>query len=174
MTRKNAATVLEVGSKYGKWVIIELKHGQMYLCKCECGTEKEVWLYNLTSMKSTMCRSCASSVRFQFKWDRSKHPRRLTKSIEAAINRCANKEHPSYPGYGGRGIRVHEPWLKNPVLFVEYLMTLEGHDSELLLDRIKNNGHYEPGNLRFTDASTSSANTREHKRGKNGKFIRTI
>lgn len=132
-----------------------------------------MWLYNLTDGKSRQCRSCSSSIRFQYKWDRTKYPWRITKAIETAINRCLNENHPAYGGYGGRGISVFEEWVKTPSLFADYLMSLDGWSNpRLLLDRENNNGNYEPENL--IDAVTSSKNTREHARGENGQFIRAV
>lgn len=85
--------------------------------------------------------------------------------VRAAIARCTNKRHPDYAGCGGRGIKVYEPWLWNPRAFVQYLMTLPDHDDPyLLLDRIDNDGHYEPGNLKFSTPSESQYNRRRPKR----------
>ena len=54
---------------------------------------------------------------------------------------------------------MHPTWLVTPVLFMEYLLTLPGCDNEeLVLDRIENDGHYEPGNLRFVTHKESAAN----------------
>lgn len=53
-----------LGSKFGDWEVIRFigrkkSSGNIYLCKCKCGIEKEVVGYNLRSGKSTRCRSCA-------------------------------------------------------------------------------------------------------------------
>ncbi len=53
-----------VGNKIGKWTVIKFVsykrgEGNRYLCKCECGTEKEVVGYYLRSGKSTQCRRCS-------------------------------------------------------------------------------------------------------------------
>ena len=81
---------------------------------------------------------------------------KLYKKVYSAINRCSTHLH-----YGGRGIQVHKPWLKDPTAFVVYLTTLEGwNNPSLMLDRIDNDGHYEPGNLRFTTYEESNYNRR--------------
>lgn len=74
--------------------------------------------------------------------------------------------------YGGRYIRVHEPWIKDPTQFALHLMTLEGcADGTLMLDRTNNDGHYEPGNLRFVTAKVSANNRRKH--GTYGRLVAT-
>lgn len=84
---------------------------------------------------------------------------RLRGKVAGAIHRCTNESSQRWHRYGGRGIRVHDEWLANPWLFVAYLATLDGHDDpRLWLDRIDNDGHYEPGNLRFATGGASRRN----------------
>lgn len=55
-----------IGKKYGKWLVLKAmpkeyttKSVSKMLCKCECGTEKEVVMINLKNGRSTQCMSCA-------------------------------------------------------------------------------------------------------------------
>lgn len=68
--------------------------------------------------------------------------------------------HPEWANYGGRGIRVHPEWIRDPFAFYAALEDLgpcpEGHS----FDRIDNDGHYEPGNVRWADKSTQRTNAR--------------
>jgi hypothetical protein len=102
---------------------------------------------------------------------RHKRPRpkgwdRIYKKAYAAIDRCTNRRNPGYKHYGGRGIRVCDEWLDDCRLFAEYLLTLPGHrDRTLVLDRIDNDGNYEPGNLRFVTPKESVANRRRFPTG---------
>lgn len=76
-----------------------------------------------------------------------------------AIRRCINADDGQYEGYGARGIQVFPLWVIEPKLFVAYLATLPGHDDiSTNLDRIDNDGNYEPGNLRFATNSESRSN----------------
>lgn len=83
-----------------------------------------------------------------------------------AIRRCHDPKSRSYANYGWRGIQVHEPWRQDPLLFVRWMGEVlgpcpPGHT----LDRIDNNGNYEPGNLRWADWPTQVANQRRHQGG---------
>ena len=67
--------------------------------------------------------------------------------------RCSNPNHKRYKDYGGRGIKCLFTTSKE---FVEYIF------SELEIDRINNNGHYEPGNIRLTTGKENSNNRRNN------------
>lgn len=74
--------------------------------------------------------------------------------------RCNNKRHPRYQHYGGRGITVCERWLK----FQNFLTDVGlAPSKELTLDRIDNNGNYEPGNIRWATRSQQEANKRAYR-----------
>lgn len=77
------------------------------------------------------------------------------------LGRCYNKNNPSYSYYGGRGILVYEPWTTSYNLFLEHVgrKPTEKHS----LDRINNNGHYEPGNLRWATKVEQVRNRRNSK-----------
>jgi hypothetical protein len=64
--------------------------------------------------------------------------------------RCLNPNHPQFKDWGGRGISIHPDWLRFDE-FYDYLKTFIGlrPNQFYALDRIDNNKHYEPGNVRF-------------------------
>jgi hypothetical protein len=71
--------------------------------------------------------------------------------------RCSNPNKPDWPRYGGRGIRVCDRWRS----FEAFLADVgERPRSDLQLDRIDNDGHYEPGNVRWATRSEQMANRR--------------
>lgn len=87
---------------------------------------------------------------------------RLLNRLSAIISRCRQKTCRVYSSYGGRGIDVSEKWVKDRSSFLEYVQTLPGWDNpDLQLDRINNDGNYEPGNLRFVTCKVNAGNKRK-------------
>jgi hypothetical protein len=77
--------------------------------------------------------------------------------------RCYTPSHDSYPSYGGRGIKVHEPWHVYPIFAKEIRETIGEHPGKgFQLDRIDNNGNYEPGNVRWATAKENTRNRRSN------------
>lgn len=74
-------------------------------------------------------------------------------------HRCNNPNATNYKYYGGRGIKVCERWSK----FENFLADMGESQEDLTLDRIDNNGNYEPSNCRWTDYKTSARNRRAPK-----------
>lgn len=86
-------------------------------------------------------------------------------------NRCYNKQTPVYFYYGHRGIKMYDDWINNPPLFIEYVKSLSDYGTEnYTLDRINNDGNYEPGNLRWIDKTTQVFNRRKAK-NKSSKYV---
>lgn len=75
-------------------------------------------------------------------------------------DRCRNPNSPAYHWYGGRGISYHKDW----ELFDNFeKWALEnGYNDTLSIDRIDNNGNYEPGNCRFVNQKVQCNNKRDN------------
>ncbi len=74
--------------------------------------------------------------------------------------RCLNSNSLFYTRYGGRGIKMHKPWINDSMRCIAYLKSLPGYNDPLLpsIDRIDNDGNYEPGNLRWANYDTQAIN----------------
>jgi len=79
--------------------------------------------------------------------------------------RCHDKNHPQYKDYGGRGIQVCDEWCNDFWSYADYMDSLEADEDATTVDRINNDGNYEPGNVRWASRSTQGANRRSYGRG---------
>lgn len=76
--------------------------------------------------------------------------------------RCLNKRFPAYPDYGGRGIGICERWAESFTAFLTDMGSCpDGHS----IDRINNDGDYEPSNTRWATAAMQVANRRAWTKG---------
>jgi hypothetical protein len=75
--------------------------------------------------------------------------------------RCLNQNDPNYPRYGSRGITVCDEWRQSFESFRDYVSRLPNFDNEdYSLDRINNDGNYEPGNVRWATDKEQCRNMR--------------
>lgn len=78
-------------------------------------------------------------------------------SYYAMRSRCLRPNNAKYHRYGGRGITIHPDWLGEGG-FVRFFAFMGLRPKGMTLDRIKNDGNYEPGNLRWADKRTQALN----------------
>jgi hypothetical protein len=76
-------------------------------------------------------------------------------------DRCLNPNNPKYPYYGGRGITVCPEWQRS---FIQFLGDMGARPPGLTIDRINNDGNYEPGNCRWATMKEQAQNKRPRKK----------
>ena len=156
-----------IGEKFGRLTIIaeiEKTSARRMKCKCECGKEKDVFLNHLRSGKTKSCGcynievSTQKIVEVGTKHGLYKHT--LYQTHNAMKHRCSNPNHKKWILYGGRGIKVCDRWLGEDG-FKNFLEDMGERPEGTTLDRINNDGNYEPTNCRWATDSEQNKNRRK-------------
>jgi hypothetical protein len=149
--------------KFGRLTALKSigKRGPYYIweCACECGKTANVVISKLINGHTQSC-GCLNKERVI--QTRTIHGGTKTpeyRALKTAIQRCCNKNIKAYPNYGGRGIRVCDKWVNN---FQDFLNDVGPRpSSKHSLDRYPDNdGHYEPGNVRWATKAEQNENRR--------------
>lgn len=162
------------GKTFGRLTVIELDKDRIeqrkvdgkkkityWFCKCECGNIKSIESYSLTTCKSTSCGCYGREQRLKSQTKHNLSHTRIKRIYYNMRSRCYNSNTPKYNNHGGRGIKVCDEWLSENglVKFNDWAMN-NGYDENLTLDRINNDGNYEPNNCRWVDYNTQNYNRR--------------
>lgn len=135
------------------------EHASCWNCVCDCGTKCTIRGYSLLRGKTQSCgclnKEKQKDFRGHYTHEMSKHP--LYKVWKGMKKRCCNKNDKRYHRYGGRGIKICKEWEK-PENFIAWGLQ-NGYKKGLSIDRIDNDGNYEPSNCRFITITENRRNS---------------
>ena len=112
----------------------------LWECLCDCGNTAHCSTANIRSGASTSC-GCV----------RTKHKgkgTRLYRIWAGMKDRCLNPKSQYRKRYGGKGVRICKEWATDFAIFRDWALS-SGYKEDLTIDRIENDGNYEPGNCQW-------------------------
>jgi hypothetical protein len=157
------------GKRFGRLLVVERagtskRRRALWLAACDCGVRIAVITATLQNGRTKSCGCLHREVMREVgKWANTKHGEAANGKLSpeystwrSMIQRCEDPRHNRYDRYGGRGIRVCDRWRNS---FEAFLADMgRKPSSNLSIDRINNDGNYEPGNCRWATASEQQKN----------------
>lgn len=164
---------LEVGQVIGWGTVIDpdirMVNGRGATLRCRCGREYTAYLTHLMKTGNVKSCGCAKKITSAENGRKTADAQR-THGLSGSriyntwiqmMDRCHNKNSKDYHRYGGRGIVVCQEWhdVKNFANWTD--RNLGVHPIGWSIDRIDNDGNYEPGNVRWASPKMQASNRRK-------------
>lgn len=153
---------VSAGDRFGLWTVIREidareDRQRRVLCRCDCGTQKEVLLFHMLHGKSSGCLKCRNDGHARHGHTRGRTQTRVYRTWQSMIRRCTRPTDRHWPQYGGAGITVCDRWRDS---FEAFLEDMGERPSGTSIDRIDGSRGYEPGNCRWATPAQQSRNRR--------------
>ena len=166
------AAVDITGKRFGRLVALQPTAtrsggGIVWQCECDCGAYTFVTVGRLQSTNTTSCGCRKKSVLGVSTTKHGGHGTRTYRIWKSLRNRCNNTKGADYKNYGGRGIAVCSRWDD----YANFLSDMGEAPEELTIERVNNDGNYEPDNCKWATRLEQRHNQRPAKpRTKRGKY----
>lgn len=142
------------------------------ICVYECPVCKKAFkarASNVASGNTTKCMSCASRIK---RTTHGESKTRIYSIWKGMLDRVDNPKNPNFHIYGGKGVKLYEPW-RDVSVFKEWALE-NGYADWLTIDRIDGNGDYCPENCRWADGFTQSQNQVNYENPKKTSLYRGV
>jgi len=159
------------GQRFGRLVALydirrrDSSGGVVWHCRCDCGNEVNVVRHHLISGNTTSCgcyrREYVAEAKTTHGMTRHGKQHPIYRTWRTILQRCENPNVYNYRNYGGRGITVCAEW-HNFIPFRDWALA-SGWEKGLSIDRIDNNGDYEPSNCRWVTQKENNRNKRSNR-----------
>lgn len=149
------------GNRYHFLVAIRRVCGSRWLFNCDCGVQKEIASAHVVAGRISSC-GCFRSKSLRIK--NTTHglcSNPLFQVWKNMMYRCYDSTYEDYHRYGGRCIKVCDRW-HSAVNFISDIESILGpRPDKQSLDRINNDGNYDPSNIRWATILIQNNNKRQ-------------